>query len=286
MDYQQIIYQVKDRVLTLTLNRPDKLNAYTQTMCDEMVDALDQADEDDNVRVIVVTGAGRAFCAGADLSAGGSTFDFSRRAPSGARQPQRDSGGVMSLRILECKKPLIAAVNGAAVGIGVTMTLPMDIRIASDRARFGFVFTRRGITPEACSSWFLPRLVGMSRAAEWVFTGRIFGAEEAQRGGLVSQVVSSKDLLPAAYAIAQEIARNTSAISVTLSRQLLWRGLLLQHPMAAHKIESQCLVYMGKSADAKEGVASFLEKRPPCFSMKPSSDLPDFYPWWQELELP
>lgn len=282
MRYEQISYEVGKKILTLTLNRPDKLNAYTQRMCNEMISALERADEDDEIRAIVVTGAGRAFCAGADLSAGASTFDFASREPRATRSQERDSGGVMSLRVLECKKPIIAAVNGAAVGIGVTMTLPMDIRIASERAKFGFVFARRGITPEACSTWLLPRVVGMSQATEWVFTGRIFGPDEAHRGGLVSRVVKSDALLPTAYEIAREIVENTSALSVTLSRHLLWRGLIGSGPAAAHEIESQCLTFMGRSADAREGVASFLEKRAARFSLRPSRDLPDFYPWWQE----
>jgi len=252
MNYEQIKYEVADGILTITLHRPEKLNAYTQRMCDEIVDALDRADDEDGIRAIVVTGTGRAFCAGADLSGGARTFDFATAQPETQLAQRRDSGGVMSLRVLECKKPVIAAVNGAAVGIGVTMTLPMDIRIASRSAKFGLVFARRGIVPEACSTWFLPRLVGMSRAAEWIFTGRIFGAEEAKESGLVSRVVEPQALLPTAYDIAREIADNTSALSVTLSRQLLWRGLIANHPAEAHEIESRCLAFLGHSADAHE----------------------------------
>jgi enoyl-CoA hydratase/carnithine racemase len=277
MDYEQIRYQVDDRVLTITLNRPDKLNAFTFTMMRELLDAFARADADDAVRVVVVTGAGRAFCAGADLSGGGGTFDY---AEHGGLEEHRDGGGQVTLRIFESKKPVIAAINGPAVGVGITMTLPMDIRIASSAARMGFVFARRGIVPEACSSWFLPRLVGIGRAAEWVYTGRIFPAEEALAAGLVSRVVAPEALIETANALAREIADHTSAVSVTLSRALLWRMLGADHPMEAHRIDSRCIYWMGRSADALEGVSAFLEKRPARFAMRPSQDLPDFYPWW------
>lgn len=279
MSYKEIRYEVTDGILTIALDRQERLNADAQRMCDEIIDALDHADEDDGIRAIVVTGAGRAFCAATDLSAGAGTCDFASAKPQAHLAQRRDSGGVMSLRILECKKPLIAAINGAAVGIGATMTLPMDIRIASHSAKFGLVFARRGIVPQPCSTWCLPRLVGMSYAAEWIFTGRIFGAAEAQQSGLVSRVVAPQDLLSTAYDIARQIADNTSAVSVTLSRQLLWRGLIADHPAEAHDVESRCLAFLGHSADAREGVAAFLEKRRPRFSLKPSRDLPDFYPW-------
>jgi len=277
MNYEELEYEVADGVLTITLHRPDKLNAFTPTMCRELIDAFDQADRDDAVRAVIVTGAGRGFCAGADLSSGGSTFDNTRRDTIG---DHRDGGGLVSLRIYESIKPVIAAINGPAVGVGITMTLPMDIRIASNSARIGFVFARRGIVPEACSSWFLPRLVGISQAAEWVYTGRVFGAEEALQARLVSRVVAPEDLLPTARAIAREIADNTSAVSVALSRQLLWRMLGADHPMEAHKVDSKCVYFMGRSDDAREGVTSFLEKRPPRFAMKPSTAMPGFYPWW------
>lgn len=277
MNYDELQYQVADGVLTITLHRPDKLNAFTPTMCRELIDAFDQADRDDAVRAVIVTGAGRGFCAGADLSSGGGTFDNARRETI---DDHRDGGGLVTLRIYESIKPVIAAINGPAVGVGITMTLPMDIRIASSSARIGFVFARRGIVPEACSSWFLPRLVGISQAAEWVYTGRVFSAEEALQARLISRVVKPDDLLPTAQAIAREIADNTSAVSVALSRQLLWRMLGADHPMEAHKLDSKCVYFMGRSEDAREGVTSFLEKRPPRFAMKPSTAMPGFYPWW------
>ncbi|MEQ9638904.1 MAG: crotonase/enoyl-CoA hydratase family protein [Alphaproteobacteria bacterium] len=280
MSYEHIAYAVSDRIATITLNRPDKLNAFTGTMRTEVIDAFDKIDADDDVRVAIVTGAGRGFCAGADLSAGGATFDYDARGVSEADQVQRDGGGTVSLRIFECKKPVIAAVNGPAVGVGVTMQLPMDIRIASTEARFGFVFSRRGVVPEACSSWFLPRIVGIQQALEWVFTGRVFDAEEALAGGLVSRVVAPDELLPTATKLAREIADNTSAVSVALGRQMLWRMLGEDHPMAAHRIDSRGISAMGRSADAYEGVSSFLEKRPARFAMKPSQDMPGYYPWW------
>ena len=281
MSYQDIIYDVDDGILTLTLNRPDKLNAFTQTMLDELLDALDRADADDGVRAIIVTGAGRGFCAGADLSAGGDTFDADAN-PNQPSRLNRDGGGMLALRLYECLKPVIAAVNGAAVGVGATMQLPMDIRIAAENARFGFVFARRGIVPEACSSWFLPRVVGISRALEWSFSGRIFPAAEAHAGGLVSEVLPADKLLPRAREIAREIAANSSAISVTLTRHMMWRMLGADHPMEAHKIDSRGVYHLGRAADAKEGVKSFFEKRPPAFPNKVSRDLPEFFPWWQK----
>ena len=282
MAYQHILYAVADGIATLTLNRPDKLNAFTGLMREEVIAAFDQIDADDDVRCVIVTGAGRGFCAGADLSAGGSTFDYDARGVSEAEQVKRDGGGTVSLRIFDCKKPVIAAVNGPAVGVGVTMQLPMDIRIASTEARFGFVFSRRGVVPEACSSWFLPRIVGIQQALEWVFTGRVFGAEEALAGGLVRSVVPPDELIPAATKLAREIADNTSAVSVALGRQMLWRMLGEPHPMMAHRIDSRGISAMGRSADAYEGVSSFLEKRPANFSMRPSQDMPPYYPWWTD----
>jgi enoyl-CoA hydratase/carnithine racemase len=281
MDSHEIRYEVQDRVATVTLYRPDKLNAFTRRMRDELIDAFGRADADDGVRAVIVTGAGRAFCAGADLSGGGATFDYARRGDTG-EDGQRDGGGRVSLAIFALKKPVIAAINGAAVGVGATMTLPMDIRIASSAAKFGFVFARRGIVPEACSSWFLPKVVGISRAAEWVYTGRVFGAEEALAGGLVSRVVAPEDLMPAAVALAREIADNTSGVAVALARQMLWRMAGADHPMEAHKVDSRGIFAMGASPDVKEGIAAFLEKRPPNFAMKPSSDMPSFYPWWED----
>ncbi len=281
MDPQEILYAVKDRVATLTLNRPDKLNAFTRRMRDELTGAFAQADADDGVRVVIVTGAGRAFCAGADLSSGPGTFDYAKRDDAGL-EDHRDGGGRVSLAIYALKKPVIAAINGPAVGVGVTMTLPMDIRIASSAAKFGFVFARRGIVPEACSSWFLPKVVGLSRAAEWLYTGRVFGADEALAGGLVSRIVAPEQLVPTALALAREIADNTSAVAVALARQMLWRMAGADHPMEAHKVDSRGIFAMGASPDVREGIAAFKEKRAPRFGMKASSDMPAFYPWWEE----
>jgi enoyl-CoA hydratase/carnithine racemase len=268
----------EDGVCVVTLSRPDRLNALNPTMLEELLRVLDQIDADDDVRAVIVTGAGRAFCAGADLGGGGGTFDTSRAA---GRVP-RDGGGRITLRLFECRKPIIAAINGPAVGVGATMTLPMDVRIASDKARFGFVFARRGIVPEAASAWFLPRVVGISQAMEWVATGRVFSAAEALAGRLVSRVVPEAELLPAARALAREIADNTSAVSVCLARQMLWKMLGADHPMEAHKLDSRLIHAMGASPDAYEGVQSFLEKRPARFAMKVSRDLPQPYPWWSE----
>ncbi len=282
MSFETIKYDIEDRILTITLNRPEKLNAFTPAMGEAFARAFDRADEDDEVRAIIITGEGRGFCAGADLSGGGDAFDDFEQMGERALEEHRDGGGLVTLRIFESKKPVIAAINGPAVGIGATMTLPMDIRIASEKAKMGFVFARRGITPDACSGWFLPRVVGIGRALEWMMTGRVFSAQEALEGGLVSRVLPHDELLPKAREIAREIADNTSAISVTLARHLMWRMLGADHPMEAHKIDSKCMYYMGKSADAAEGVMAFLEKRPARFTMRPSTDMPDFYPWWEE----
>jgi len=282
MAYEQILYEVKDQILTLTLNRPDKLNALTPLMRKELIDAFDRADADDQVRAIIVTGAGRAFCAGADLGTGTETFDYQSRDGQMLAEEHRDGGGQLTLRIFESIKPVIAAINGPAVGIGVTMTLAMDIRIADQSAKLGFVFARRGIVPEACSSWFLPRIVGISQALEWILSGRIFSVDEAVSRGLVRSSHAPGQLLPAARDLASEIADNTSAISVALARQMLWRMLGADHPMEAHKVDSRAIYYTGKSADASEGITSFLEKRPAQFKDKPSKDMPAFYPWWKE----
>ena len=280
MEFKEIRYEVADRVLTITLSRPDKLNAFTERMCGEMIEAIDRADADDAVRAIIVTGAGRGFCAGADLSGGGAAFDYTGDPRPAAAH--RDGGGLLTLRLFDCRKPLIAAVNGPAVGVGVTMTLPMDIRIASSSARFGFVFARRGIVPEACSSWFLPRVVGISQALEWTYSGRVFPAEEALAGRLVSRIVPPEELLPTASGLAREIADNTSAVSIALTRAMMWRMLGADHPMEAHRIDSRAVHWTGRNADAREGVTSFLQKRPPQFTLSPSSNMPDFYPWWEE----
>ena len=279
MGFETLLYDVADAVATVTLNRPDRLNAVNATVIQELVAAFDRADADDAVRAVIVTGAGRAFCAGADLAAGGSTFG-ARQGRSETPAEHRDGGGLVTLRIFEMKKPVIAAINGPAVGFGITLTLAMDVRLASTAARIGFVFARRGVVPEACSTWFLPRLVGIARAAEWTYSGRVFGAEEALAGGLVSRVLAPEALLPAARALAQEIAQNTSAVSVALIRQMLWRMLGADHPREAHRIDSLGMWHTGRAADAHEGVSSFLEKRPPRFSGRPSKDMPPFYPWW------
>ena len=285
-NYSEILYDVDGPVLTITLNRPDKLNAFTFTMMKELLDAFDQADADDDVRAVIITGAGRGFCAGADLAAGDGTFDYRDSSGAEARlEDARDGGGLVTLRIFESKKPVIAAVNGPAVGVGVTMTLAMDVRMASDQARFGFVFARRGLVPEAASSWFLPRIVGIGQAMEWVMTGRVFPAGEALAGRLVRSVHPPDELLPAARALALEVAENTSPTSVALSRQMLWRMLGADHPMEAHKVDSRIIWERGRTADAREGVLSFLEKRPAEFSMKVSSDMGSFFPWWQERKF-
>ncbi len=281
MAYEQITTELTDRVLLITLNRPERLNAWTPTMGDELIDAFDHADADDEVRVVIVTGAGRGYCAGADLAGGGETFNR----PGGEQLPRRDGGGRFTLRVFDCTKPVIAAVNGPAVGVGATMTLPMDIRLASEDARFGFVFTRRGIVPEACSSWFLPRLVGISQAMEWVATGRVFPATEALSGGLVRSVHPAGELLEAAHALAREIAENTAPVSVALARQLMWRMLGAEHPMLAHRADSRGMVARGSSADAVEGVTSFLDKRAPEFPDRVSDGLPEVMPGWQAPEF-
>jgi enoyl-CoA hydratase/carnithine racemase len=282
MAYETLLTDLDRGVFTLTLNRPDRLNALSRQMGEELLDVIEQVDANDDIRAVIVTGAGRGFCAGADLSGGGGSFD---RADSADAKTHRDEGGLITLRIFDSTKPWIAAINGPAVGIGVTMTLPMDIRIASVRARFGFVFTRRGIVPEAASSWFLPRVVGIGRAMEWVATGRVFPADEAKEGGLVNRVLPEDELLPAANEIAREIADNTSSISVALSRQMLWKMLCADHPMEAHRLDSAGVYAMGRTPDGYEGVKSFLEKRPPEFPMKVSRDMPAYFPWWKPREF-
>ncbi len=275
MDFENIGYEVADRVLTITLNRPDRLNAFTEGMGAELIEAFERADRDDDVRAVIVTGAGRGFCAGMDLGEGGATFDYGERPPG---EIPRDGGGRVVLRIFESLKPVIAAINGPAVGVGITMTLPMDIRLAAEGARIGFVFTRRGIVPEACSSWFLPRLVGISQAMEWVASGRVFTAQEALAGGLVRSVHPEDELLDVARGLAQEIAEHTAPVSVALARRLLWSGLGAAHPMDAHRADSRAMFARGRSADAREGVTSFLEKRPPVFPDRVSDGLPELFP--------
>jgi enoyl-CoA hydratase/carnithine racemase len=276
---EQITTELTDGILTITLNRPDRLNAWTATMCRELIEAFDQADADDDVRVLIITGAGRGFCAGADLEAGAETFDY--RARGGEGRP-RDNGGQFTLRIFASTKPVIGAINGPAVGVGATMTLPMDVRLAADDARMGFVFARRGIVPEACSSWFLPRVVGISRAMEWVSTGRVFSAQEGLGAGLLRSLHSSDELLGAARALAREIADNTAPVSVALARQMMWRMLGAEHPMLAHRADSRGMLARGQSADATEGITAFLEKRPARFTDRVSDGLPEIFPGWRE----
>jgi enoyl-CoA hydratase/carnithine racemase len=280
MTFDTLLYDVADGIATVTLNRPERLNAVNGTVIRELVDAFDRADADDTVRAVIVTGAGRAFCAGADLGGGAKTFDGRADNP----EAHRDGGGLVTLRVFEMTKPVIAAINGPAVGFGITFTLPMDVRLASSTAKIGFVFARRGVVPEAASTWFLPRLVGIAQAAEWTYTGRVFTAEEALAGGLVSRVLEPDALLPTARALAREIADNTSAVSVALIRQMLWRMLGADHPRAAHRVDSLGMWYTGRSPDAHEGITSFLEKRAPRFTGRPSKDMPPFYPWWTDAE--
>jgi len=284
-DFTQILYEVADGIATITLHRPDKMNAFTRTMMAEIIAAFDKSDADDDVRAVIVTGHGeRAFCAGADLTpeGGGQVFSSPGTEAELSSDEVRDGGGRLTLRIFNSKKPVIAACNGAAVGVGATMQLAMDIRLASDNARYGFVFARRGIVPEAASSWFLPRLVGISTALEWCYTGRLFGAEEARAAGLVRSVHPQAELVDAARALAREIADNASPVSVAMTRAMLWRNSAQPHPMDAHRVDSRAIYRLSKSADTKEGVQSFLDKRPPAFPGKVSSDMPDFYPWWEE----
>ena len=287
---QTLLYRVDDGIATITLNRPEKLNAFTARMRDELVAVFDETDADDAVRAVIVTGAGRAFCAGADLSAGAQTFDYAARQESAREEllvngVYRDGGGLVTLRIYKSLKPVIGAINGPAVGIGMTMQLPMDIRMASTDARFGFVFARRGVTPEAASTWFLSRVVGMQTALEWCFTGRVFNADEALARGLVRSLHAPADLLGAARALAREIADNTAPVSVAMTRQMLWRMASADHPMQAHRVDSRSMQSRGQSADAREGVGSFLEKRKPVYPNRVSTDMPDFFPWWDEPEF-
>jgi len=283
VDFEQITTEVAERVLTITLNRPERLNAWTATMGRELIEAFDRADADDEVGAIIVTGAGRGFCAGAELAGGGETFDSRRRGATDSLP--RDNGGQFTLRVFASTKPVIAAINGPAVGVGATMTLAMDVRLAAEDARIGFVFARRGIVPEACSSWFLPRVVGISRAIEWVATGRVFSAQEALEAGLVRSLHPAGELLDAARALAREIVENTAPVSVALARQMMWRMLAAGHPMLAHRADSRGMLYRGQSADAVEGVTSFLEKRPARFTDRVSDGLPDVMPGWSEPEF-
>jgi enoyl-CoA hydratase/carnithine racemase len=287
IEKETIRIDIEDRVATIVLNRPDKLNAFNSQMMLDLIDAFDLTDTSDDVGAVIVTGAGRGFCAGADLSSGGATFDPAARAARNlpgqleGEERIRDGGGRLALRIFDSLKPVIAAVNGPAVGVGVTMQLPMDIRIASTSARFGFVFARRGIVPEATSSWFLPRVVGVSTALEWCYSGRVFPASEAKERGLVRSVHEPDELLLAANVIAREIIDHAAPVSVAMTRQMMWRMLGADHPMEAHKIDSRAISQMGAAADAREGVSAFLEKRPAAFPGKVPADMPPVYPWWK-----
>ncbi len=314
--FEQIATDLSERILTVTLNRPERLNAWTPRMARELIEAFDRADADDEVRAVIVTGAGRAFCAGADLADGGETFAKrggalvetepgedgaqGRGGPEGASDSEggpaggpdgedaeipRDNGGQVVLRMWESTKPIIAAINGPAVGVGATMTLPMDVRLACEDARIGFVFVRRGIVPEACSSWFLPRIVGISQALEWTMTGRVFSAREGLEGGLLRSVHPAGELLEAARGLASEIAQNTAPVSVALARRMLWRMLGAAHPMFAHRADSRGMLYRGRSADAAEGITAFLEKRPAEFKDRVSEGLPDMFPGWSAPEF-
>lgn len=300
-EYEQITTEVDENgIMVLTLHRPEAMNAFTGRMMYEVINALDEADANDAVRAVIFTGSGeRAFCAGADLAQGAKTFDYAERSDGGKKsdvldddgsinwssEDIRDAGGMLTLRIFESIKPIIGAINGAAVGVGVTMQLPMDIRIASDNARFGFVFARRGIVPEAASSWFLPRLVGISQALQWCYSGEVFGAEEALKGGLVSEIVPQAELMARAKEVALQMTQMSSPVSVSMTRQMLWRMMGADHPMEAHKVDSKAIFGRGRQSDAKEGVVSFLEKRPPEFKDSPSGDMPGFYPWWDERKF-
>jgi len=285
MSYDTIRYEVEDEIATVTLARPDKLNALNVAMLEELLDVVDQIDADDRIRAVIVTGAGRAFCAGADLSDGAQSFvvdDGNGTGPDYASEGARDGGGRLTLRLFRCLKPLIAAINGPAVGVGATMTLAMDMRLASADARMGFVFAKRGIVPEAASSWFLPRIVGISQALEWCYSGRIFDAQEAVAGRLVRSVHPPAELLPAARALARNLAQDTAPVSVALIRQMMWRGLGMNHPMEAHRVDSRGILSRGRSEDVAEGITSFFEKRPPTFPNRVSGDMPEFFPWWEE----
>jgi enoyl-CoA hydratase/carnithine racemase len=282
MDFTEIDYAVEEQVATITLDRPDRMNAFTTRMGAELVAAFDLVDADDDVRAVIVTGRGRAFCAGADLGTGGATFDAGQQTGREFTRAPRDTGGLVTLRIYECTKPVIAAMNGSAVGIGVTMTLPMDIRVLADSAKVGFVFAGRGIVPEAASSWFLPRVVGINQALEWCLTARVFRAQEALDGGLVRSIHPAEEVVGVARALAAEIVANAAPLSAALTRQMMWRMLGADHPMEAHKVDSRGIFDLGRGADSREGVMSFLEKRAPSWSLAPSRDLPDWYPWWDE----
>jgi enoyl-CoA hydratase/carnithine racemase len=286
MEFETLRYEVDGRILTITLNRPDRMNAFTGRMCEELIAVFDRADADDDVKVVIVTGAGRAFCAGSDLERGGDTWGkHSEHLDKQAVQGERyvgDGGGRVTRRIFDFNKPVIAAINGAAVGVGITMTLAMDIRLCVPNAKLGFVFAGRGILPEACSSWFLPRLVGISKALEWCYSARVFKSEEGLEAGLIRSLHEPDALLPAARTLAQEFIDNASSVSIAMIRQMIWRMASAPHPIDAHEIDTAGIAALGKSADAREGISAFLEKRKPSFTDRVSKDMPSFYPWWQD----
>lgn len=280
MQYQYLKYEVKDKIATITLNRPEKMNALNADMYPEIIEALDQADQDDKIRVVVFTGEGKCFCAGQDL---GSNDKFGRQ--KNTVEEYRDKGGLISLRIYDLKKPCIAAINGSAIGIGITMTLPMDIRIASNGAKIGFPFVRLGIINEACSSYFLPRIVGVTKALEWLMSGRTFMAQEGLEGGLFTKVVEPENVLPTAYEFAREIADNSAPVSVALARAMVWQMQSASHPMDGHEIESQAMFWTARQTDSKEGITAFMEKRKPQWKLSMPRDMPSFYPWWKERKF-
>jgi enoyl-CoA hydratase/carnithine racemase len=285
MQFETLRYDVDGRILTITLNRPDRMNAFTGRMCEELIAAFDQADADDTVKVVIVTGAGRAFCAGSDLERGGDTWGKHAEHLAQQAQAERyvgDGGGRVTRRIFDFNKPVIAAINGAAVGVGITMTLAMDIRLCVPNAKLGFVFAGRGILPEACSSWFLPRLVGISKALEWCYSARVFKSEEGLQAGLIRSLHEPQDLLPAARGLAQEFIDNGSAVSIAMVRQMMWRMLGASHPIDAHEVDTAGIAVLGRSDDAREGISAFLEKRQANFTNRVSTDMPPFYPWWQD----
>jgi|HigsolmetaAR202D_1030399.scaffolds.fasta_scaffold00105_16 enoyl-CoA hydratase/carnithine racemase len=287
MEFEQIAYQVEDRILTITLNRPDRMNAATPRMYEELIEAFDRADADDDVKAIIVTGAGKVFCAGADLERGADTWSNRSDFTDLSRQQRYigNGGGRIARRIFDCNKPVIAAINGAAVGVGITMTLPMDIRLCVHGAKLGFVFAARGIVPEACSSWFLPRIVGISKALEWCYSAKIIRAEDALEAGLFRSLHAPEELMPVARALAQEFVANSSQVSLALTRQMMWRMLGAPHPIDAHEIDTAAMNALGQSDDAKEGITAFLEKRPARFRDTLSKNLPKFFPWWKDREF-
>jgi enoyl-CoA hydratase/carnithine racemase len=289
MEFEQIRYEVEGRILTITLSRPDRMNAFTGRMCDELIAAFDRADADDAIKVVIVTGAGRAFCAGADLERGGETWgkhsEYLAKQDAAAQRYVGDGGGRLTRRIYDFNKPVIAAINGPAVGVGLTMTLAMDVRLSVPNTKLGFVFAGRGIVPEACSAWFLPRLVGISKALEWCYSARVFKSEEALQAGLLRSLHEPDQLLAAARTLAQEFVDNASAVSIAMVRHMMWRMLSAPHPIDAHEIDTAALATLGKSKDAREGITAFLEKRKPEFADRVSQDMPAFFPWWEDRKF-